>query len=155
MFLKYLLLALFGIAFGHVEGVVVYYLRLATGITHIGSNKVIMCDMPEKIKKIEITREAATIIMLLAVACVTSSTFFDGFIIFLWCFAFWDISYYGSLYFTSKWPRSLKEIDVLFLIPSPWIAPVGIPILVSALTILIIGMLLIKGAFPVFISLLY
>jgi len=35
MFIKYLLLALFGIAFGHVEGVVVYYLRLAAGITQV------------------------------------------------------------------------------------------------------------------------
>ena len=148
MFLKYLLLALFGIAFGHVEGVVVYYLRLAAGITHIDSNKVILSEIPPKLKKIEITREAATIIMLVAIAFISGSSWLEVIITFIWAFAFWDLSYYGSLYLTSRWPRSLKEMDVLFLIPRPWIAPVGIPICVSSLSIIIIGMLLILGAFP-------
>ncbi|HEX37262.1 MAG TPA: hypothetical protein ENG70_00125 [Candidatus Cloacimonetes bacterium] len=148
MFIKYLFLALFGIAFGHVEGVVVHYLRLATGITHINSNKVILSEIPSILKIIEITREAATLIMLIAIAVVTSSTFLEGFINFLWVFAFWDLAYYGSLYITSRWPKSLMEIDVLFLIPRSWIAPVWIPIFVSSLTIIIIGMLLVLGAFP-------
>ncbi len=148
MFLKYFFLALFGIAFGHVEGVVVYYLRLATGVAHINSNKVILNEIPRSLKKIEITREAATLVMLIAIAAVTSSSFLEGFIIFLWCFAFWDIAYYCSLYFTSRWPRSLMEIDVLFLIPRSWIAPVWVPIFVSSFTIVIIGMLLVIGAFP-------
>ena len=147
MFIKYLLLALFGIAFGHVEGVVVYYLRLAAGITHINSNKVDLSEIPPKLKLIEITREAATIIMLVAISLIAGSSRLERFIIFLWCFAFWDLAYYGSLYITSRWPRSLKEIDVLFLIPCPWIAPVGIPIFISAFTIIIIGMLLALGAF--------
>ncbi|HHD82816.1 MAG: hypothetical protein J7M10_05280 [Candidatus Cloacimonetes bacterium] len=147
MFLKYLLLALFGIAFGHVEGVVVYYLRLATGITHVNSNKVVLSEIPDKLKSIEITREAATIIMLVAISLIASSSWLERFMIFLWCFAFWDLAYYGSLYLTSRWPRSLKEMDVLFLIPRPWIAPVGIPIFVSSFTIIIIGMLLVSGAF--------
>jgi len=148
MFLKYIFLALFGIAFGHVEGVVVYYLRLATGITHINSNKIILSEIPRELKVIELTREAATIIMLIVIAVLISSTFFEGFINFLWCFAFWDLAYYGSLYLTSRWPGFLEEIDVLFLIPRPWIAPVWMPIFVSSLTIIIIGMLLVLGAFP-------
>ena len=148
MFLKYLLLALFGIAFGHVEGVVVYYLRFATGITHINSNKVILSEIPPKLKIIEITRESATIIMLIAIAFIAGSSWLEIFITFLWVFAFWDLAYYGSLYLTSRWPRSLKEMDVLFLIPCPWIAPVGIPIFISTFTIIIIGMLLALGAFP-------
>ncbi|MBC8382273.1 MAG: hypothetical protein H8E22_00350 [Candidatus Cloacimonetes bacterium] len=148
MLIKFLLLALFGIAFGHVEGVVVYYLRLAAGITHINSNKVNLSEIPPKLKIIEITREAATIIMLIAIALIAGSSWLEIFITFLWAFAFWDLAYYGSLYLTSRWPRSLKEIDVLFLIPCPWIAPVGIPIFVSSLTIMIIGMLLALGAFP-------
>ena len=138
---------MFGIAFGHVEGVVVYYLRLATGITHVNSNKVVLSEIPDKLKSIEITREAATIIMLVAISLIASSSWLERFMIFLWCFAFWDLAYYGSLYLTSRWPRSLKEMDVLFLIPRPWIAPVGIPIFVSSFTIIIIGMLLVSGAF--------
>jgi hypothetical protein len=48
----------------------------------------------------------------------------------------WDIAYYGRLWATVKWPLSLREPDVLFLIPIPWLSPVWFPLLVSALTLL-------------------
>jgi hypothetical protein len=84
------------------------------------------------------TREAATIIMLVVVAYLTGYTWVERGIFFLWTFAFWDLFYYLSLFILIKWPPKLTTIDVLFLIPKPWIAPVWLPIGVSGLTILII-----------------
>jgi hypothetical protein len=36
---------------------------------------------------------------------------------------------------TVRWPLSLKDPDVLFLIPVPWFSPVWFPLLVSGLAV--------------------
>jgi hypothetical protein len=139
--MKLLLLAIFGIAMAHLEGVVVVYLRKALGMLDTESNKESLEKFPRYYLKIEMTREAATIIMLVVIAYLTGSTWIERGVFFLWTFAFWDLFYYLSLYILIKWPPSLKTIDVLFLIPKPWIAPVWFPVGVSSLTILIISIL--------------
>jgi hypothetical protein len=136
-----LLLAVFGIAMAHLEGVVVVYLRKNLGITNAESNKVSLGKFAHRDILIEETREAATIIMLLVIACLTGSTWIERMIYFLWTFAFWDLFYYLSLYILIKWPPRFSTTDVLFLIPRPWIAPVWFPIAVSSLTIIIISTL--------------
>jgi len=141
MNIKLLLLAVFGIAMAHLEGVVVVYLRKALGLLDSESNKESLEKFPRDYLKIEMTREAATIIMLLVIAYLTGSIWVERGVFFLWTFAFWDLFYYLSLYILIKWPPSLKTIDVLFLIPKPWIAPVWFPVGVSSLTILIISIL--------------
>lgn len=125
----------------HLEGVVVVYLRKALGILDSESNKESIEKFPDRYLKIEMTREAATIIMLVVVGYLTGITWIEKGIYFLWTFAFWDLFYYLSLYLLIKWPPKLKTIDVLFLIPKPWIAPVWFPIGVSTLTIIIIAAL--------------
>jgi hypothetical protein len=132
------LLALFGIAMAHFEGVVVVYLRKALGMLDSESNKESLEKFPVRYLYIEMTREAATIIMLVVIAWLTGNDWTEKAIFFLWTFAFWDLFYYLSLYILIKWPPKLTTIDVLFLIPKPWIAPVWFPIGVSALTILTI-----------------
>lgn len=142
-----ILLAIFGIAMAHLEGVVVVYLRKALGILESESNKVSIGKFPKHYLKIEMTREAATIVMLIVIAYLTGATWVEKGVFFLWTFAFWDLFYYLSLYILIKWPPDLKTIDVLFLIPKPWIAPVWFPIGVSGLTILIILILTLSGIF--------
>jgi hypothetical protein len=129
------LLALFGIAMAHLEGVVVVYLRKALGMLDSESNKESVEKFPERYLNIEMTREAATIIMLVVIACLVGTSWLERGIFFLWTFAFWDLFYYVSLFILIKWPPSLKTIDVLFLIPKPWIAPVWFPVGVSSITI--------------------
>ena len=138
---KFILLAIFGIAMAHLEGVVVVYLRKTLGILDSESNNASIEKFPKRYLKIEMTREAATIIMLLIIACLTGVTWIERGIFFLWTFAFWDLFYYLSLYILIKWPPTLTTIDVLFLIPKPWIAPVWFPICVSGLTILVVFVL--------------
>jgi len=132
------LLAIFGIAMAHLEGVVVVYLRKALGMLDSESNKESLDKFPVRYLKIEMTREAATIVMLLVIAYLVGGSWVEKGIFFLWTFAFWDLFYYISLYILIKWPPKLTTIDVLFLIPKPWIAPVWFPVGVSSLTILII-----------------
>ena len=125
----------------HFEGVVVVYLRKALGMLDSDSNKESLKKFPKRYLKIEMTREAATIIMLVVIAYLTGGSWVEKGVFFLWTFAFWDLFYYLSLYILIKWPPTLTTIDVLFLIPKPWIAPVWFPVGVSSLTILIISIL--------------
>jgi hypothetical protein len=141
MISKLLLLAIFGIAMAHLEGVVVVYLRKSLGMLDSESNKESVEKFPRRILNIEMTREAATIIMLVIIAYLTGGSWIEKGLLFLWTFAFWDLFYYLSLYVLIKWPPTFTTIDVLFLIPKPWIAPVWFPIGVSCLTILIITIL--------------
>jgi hypothetical protein len=138
-------LAVFGIAMAHLEGVVVVYLRKALGMLDTDSNKESIEKFPKRYLIIEMTREAATIIMLLVVAYLTGGSWILRGIFFLWTFAFWDLFYYLSLFILIKWPPKLTTIDVLFLIPKPWIAPVWFPIFISASTILVILILFLIG----------
>jgi hypothetical protein len=147
MLLRLSLLAVFGIAMAHLEGVVVVYLRKALGLLDSESNKESVDKFPKRYLYIEMTREAATIIMLLAIAYLVGTTWLERGIFFLWTFAFWDLFYYLSLYILIKWPPTLKTIDVLFLIPVPWIAPVWFPIGVSSLTIIAIFILYLINIF--------
>jgi hypothetical protein len=142
---KFLLLAVFGIAMAHLEGVVVVYLRNSLGIIDSKSNKDLLNEFPKRYIFIEQTREVATIVMLVILAMLVGVTWLDRVVIFLWTFAFWDLFYYVSLYILIKWPSKLTTIDVLFLIPRPWIAPVWVPIGISLSTIIIITVLLLTS----------
>lgn len=147
-------LAIFAAAFGFLEGAVVVYLRAATGLLpgYRGtlselqhSSKVYRQDQsisqfPQSLLTIEVYREAATMIMLVSVTLLAASSTSARWGAFLWLFALWDIAYYAALWLTVRWPSSLTELDVLFLIPVPWVAQVWFPLLVSALTVLAIAL---------------
>jgi hypothetical protein len=140
-----IVLAIFGIAMGHLEGVVVVYLRKVLGLPESVSNKDSIEKFPRRYLHIEISREVVTIVMLASIAFLVGDSWAGRGIFFLWTFAFWDLFYYVSLYILIRWPPSLKTIDVLFLIPVPWIAPVWFPVVVSSLTIIVIVLLHILG----------
>jgi len=146
-----LITAAFGIGFGFVEGSVVVYLRAITGFV-LGSSLAevvnlssqhyqeakIVSNFPTALLKIEVVREAATILMLGTVAALAVRGMKERLVMFLWAFAVWDISYYLALRLMVGWPASLLTTDVLFLIPTPWISQVWFPLLVSGLTLLAI-----------------
>jgi hypothetical protein len=138
----------FAAAFGFLEAVVVVYLRAATGLlpgyqgtlsdiirlsgqSYVEPQRV--AQLPQSLLSLEVLREAATILMLLSVAVLSSPKSKVRAAVFLWAFAIWDIVYYGALWATIRWPLSLRDPDVLFLIPVPWFSPVWFPLLVSGL----------------------
>ena len=125
--------AVFGIAFGLVEAAVVLYLRAAGGQAPAAHSSALIV-VPERLLRFEIWREAATMIMLGAIAWLTGENWKERALAFLWTFALWDLAYYGWLRLAIGWPQSLLTPDVLFLIPVPWLAQVWFPILVSAWT---------------------
>jgi hypothetical protein len=146
-------IALFAVAFGFVEASVVVYLRAATGLLP-GYTKSLadirrlqeiyqptesINQIPQSLATIEVWREAATMIMLAAISVLAASTIRQRWAAFLWAFAFWDLSYYAGLWATIRWPISFIDLDVLFLIPVPWIGQVWFPVLVSLLTLLVIA----------------
>jgi hypothetical protein len=140
----------FAVAFGFLEAVVVVYLRAASGLLpgyqgtlsdvirlsgqfYRGPQRI--TQLPQSLLTLEVFREAATILMLLSVAFLSSPKLKVRAAVFLWAFAIWDIVYYAALWATVRWPLSLKDPDVLFLIPVPWFSPVWFPLLVSGLAV--------------------
>ncbi len=118
---KLIWVSLFGVAFGFVEASVVVYLR---AIYYPD-----MFEFPLKMIRtdhlvVELIREAATIVMLVAVGIIAGRKGWQRFGYFLIAFGVWDVFYYVWLKATLDWPSSLLEWDVLFLIPVPWIGPV-------------------------------
>ena len=126
-------LTLYAVAMGLVEAAVVIYLRaLHPGAVVLSQ---VLGALPSRIVGIEITREAATLVMLFAVAAVAARDRGARIWYFLLAFAVWDLAYYGWLWVLTGWPPSPLTWDVLFLIPVPWVAPVLAPVIVSLLLV--------------------
>jgi hypothetical protein len=133
--------AAFAAAFGFVEAACVDYLRgNAPSLQSLSiqprdiANTQALHIVPDRLLKTETFREAATIIMLIAVAFLGAPRVRERWALFLWCFSIWDLIYYVGLRATIHWPTSLRDIDVLFLIPRPWFAEFWYPVLVSGAT---------------------
>ena len=145
-----LFLAIFAIAFGFVEAAVVVYLRAAVGLlpgyqgtladvqrsaSQFYKQAEALRSFPQSLLEVELIREAATMVMLIAIALITATRTRERWAAFLWAFAIWDATYYGFLWATIRWPGSLRDLDVLFLIPVPWLSQIWFPLLVSGLTL--------------------
>ena len=147
-------LAIFAGAFGFAEAAVVVYLRAAVGLLpgYTGTlsdlqhssqgyhQEQSLSEFPQSLLTIELYREGATMVMLASVSLLVASKIRARWAAFLWMFALWDIAYYAGLWATVRWPASLTDFDVLFLIPVPWVAQVWFPLLVSASTALAIAL---------------
>jgi len=82
---------------------------------------------------IELTREFATVLMILSVSLLQSRRGVYAFAAFVYVFGLWDLAYYAWLKILLGWPTQWLEWDVLFLIPWPWLGPWIAPVLVSML----------------------
>ena len=120
--------AVFALAFGYLEGAVVVYLRR---LVYPDGFRFPLVALDPELVRIEIAREAATILMLLGAAALASADRVRRFGVFAFCFGLWDLGYYAALKLLLDWPASLLDWDVLFLIPLPWLSPVLAPVLVS------------------------
>src|SRR6266516_1841924 len=121
--------ALYAIAMAAVESAVVVYLRALHGGAEPLS--VLLHEIPDRLVAIEVGREAATLVMIVAVAAIAGSNVWERFLYFALAFGLWDIFYYVWLWVFIGWPPSLLTWDVLFLIPVPWLGPVIAPVIVS------------------------
>jgi hypothetical protein len=130
---------LFGIAFGYLEAAVVVYLRAigapiraAAGLPVQELFPILRLDQltPATLSlvKIELAREASTLMMIWAV----SRTARNRLAAFVLAFGVWDLTFYLWLRVLIGWPSSLFSWDLLFLLPVPWAAPVLAPSIVAA-----------------------
>jgi hypothetical protein len=136
---RIIVVAVYALAMGYLEAVVVYYIRYALGDVHAtGSVTSSIGKFPWGI---EMTREVATLVMLGAVALLAGRHWRERAAALLWAFAIWDATYYLGLEILAQWPPSIITQDVYFLLPVPWGGPVWVPLLADALMILLAGWL--------------
>ena len=138
--------ACYSVAMAAVESAVVVYLRaLHSGDAPVS---VLQYALPPRLLLIEVGREVATLIMILAVAALAARTAREAFLYFALSFGVWDIFYYIWLWVFIGWPPSLFTWDILFLIPVPWLGPVIAPVIVSLCLVAGSLWLLARPAFP-------
>jgi len=122
----------FATTFGLVEAAVVVYLR---ALYYPGGFAFPLKQIPESMIGVELVREFATIMMLVAVAQLGGRGRWGKFGAFLVGFGIWDITFYCWLEIFLHWPSSLFDWDILFLLPLPWIGPVLAPVTIALVMI--------------------
>lgn len=127
-------LTLFGISFAFIESSVVIYLR---NLYYPEGPIFPLKEIPENILLVEVFREFSTLIIIFSTSLLTGRTKIIKIASFFYIFGVWDIFYYIFLYLFLKWPTSILDWDILFLIPFPWVSPVYAPVLCSISFILL------------------
>lgn len=154
MKLPTLLVMIFAIAFAFVEASVVVYLRhllganftppqidrseilfLTPGIAFLEPQTAVKIISNTAILNVERIREASTLVMLASVAALAGKIFWEKLAYFFLAFGVWDMFYYVFLKLTIDWPKSFSDMDIFFLLPTPWIGPVFAPVLISLILI--------------------
>jgi hypothetical protein len=125
-------IVLYAVAMAYLEAAVVVYLRAALGVPTGTVFPIDLSPAAMPYGSIEVGREAATLVMIGAVAWIAGRSPLER---LAWAgvvFGTWDIGYYAFLWVFSGWPSSVDTWDILFLLPAPWAGPVWAPIAVSA-----------------------
>lgn len=129
------ILTLYSVAMALLESVVVVYMRhLYYPDNPLEMFPLRFLDAYDTV--LELSREAATVVMILTVALLAERTSCTrSFAAFVFVFGVWDLFYYFWLKVLLDWPKSWLEWDVLFLIPTVWLSPWICPALISLLFI--------------------
>jgi len=130
---KLLVVAIFAIAMGFLEAVVVIYLRRI--YYPAGFSFPLKGFIESNILGIEWIREFFTIVMLACIGLLAGKKFYSKFAYFLFAFSIWDIFYYVFLKLTLNWPPSFLTWDLLLLLPWNWVGPVITPLICTILLI--------------------
>jgi hypothetical protein len=127
---QFLWVSAYAIAMALLEAVAVVYLR---GLIQFRGFQV---DLHQYLG-MEIGREVATLVMLIAVGYLAAHTQqhqgWQRLAYGLFAFGLWDIWYYIWLKLYIDWPETLLSWDILFLIPFRWWGPVLSPVLIALL----------------------
>jgi len=129
----WLVVVLFAIGMAWVESACVYYLRLL--VDRLDPYQANPLPAHGVVDQVELVREAATLVMLLAIGMLAGLTWHSRLAYTAIAFGVWDIFYYVFLKVIYDWPKSLFDWDVLFLLPLPWWGPVLAPVCIAVLMI--------------------
>lgn len=133
--------AAFAVAMAFLESAVVVYLR---ALYYPEGFRFPLAPIDGPIVLVEVLREVATLIMLLAPGALITRVRMQRFAWFCVAFGIWDLFYYVWLKVLLDWPADLLEPDILFLVPMVWVGPVLAPCLVSV-GLIALGMVLLQG----------
>ncbi len=133
---KLLALLVYAAAMGLFEAATVIYLRRLLSVG-FGGEAVPQGLTWLSLRPVELSRETATIVMILMAALLFGRSWRGRLGAFAFVFGIWDLSYYVFMNVFTGWPGSLLNWDLLFLIPSPWWGPVLAPVLIAL--VLVIG----------------
>jgi hypothetical protein len=127
------LVVVFAIGMAWVESACVYYLRVM--VDRVEPYQANPLPMQGALGQVELVREAATLVMLLAIGTLAGRTRHTRLAYTAIAFGVWDIFYYVFLKMICDWPKSLFDWDILFLLPLPWWGPVLAPVSIASLMI--------------------
>jgi hypothetical protein len=131
---RWLVVFAYAVAMAWVEAAAVFYLR--TLVHRIEPLQPDPFPIVGGMGSVELVREAATLVMLLAIGILAGRSWRSRLGYVAIAFGTWDICYYVFLKMMCGWPHSLMDWDILFLIPLPWWGPVLAPVLISLVMIL-------------------
>ena len=131
---RWLTVVIFAVAMAWVEASVVFYLR--TMVDRIEPYQPDPLPLIEPLGAVELAREAATLVMVLAVGMLAGRTWRSRLGYTAVAFSVWEIFYYVFLKVMCGWPHSLFDWDILFLLPLPWWGPVLAPVSIALLMLL-------------------
>jgi len=137
-------LTLFALALAQVEASIAVYLRNL----FYPENPLQLFPMPmfsQHDINIEMSREAATVVMIVALVYLIKGRMLRRFAAFLFLFGLWDIFYYIFLKLMMDWPQNWSEWDLLFLIPLPWMAPWLTAAMIAVIFVVFGATILTKG----------
>jgi hypothetical protein len=130
---RWIVIVAFAVAMAWLESATVYYLR--TLVDRLEPYQPNPLPIQGTLGQVELVREVATLLMLLAVGLLAGKTWRSRWGYSAVAFGTWDIFYYVFLRVMSGWPRSLFDWDVLFLLPLPWWGPVLAPVSIAMLMV--------------------
>src|SRR5580700_5988368 len=130
---RWLVVVAFAVGMAWVEAASAYYLRAMT--QSIDPYQAQPLPLHGRLGRIELVREAATLVMLAAVGMLAARRWQKRLAYTVIAFGGWDIFYYVFLRLMSEWPKSPFDWDVLFLLPLPWWGPVWAPVCIASLMI--------------------
>ena len=149
----------FAAAFGYTEAVLVVYLRKILGeasgmdYAHVFHGRGLALNTATVFADAashgtlypELSREVATLLLLLGAAMAMGRTAKERLAFYLWTFAVWDETYYLFLKGWTAFPQSLLDTDIYFLVPWAWYGPVWFPVLVVMPALMVVAWRLWSG----------
>lgn len=130
---RWFVVVAFAIGMAWVEAACVYYLRVL--VDRVDPYQLNPLPLRGALGQVELVREAATLLMLVAVGLLAGGTRRARAGYAAIAFGMWDIFYYVFLRLIGDWPKSVFDWDVLFLIPLPWWGPVLAPVCIALLLV--------------------
>jgi len=130
---RWCIVVAFAVAMAWLEAATVFYIRALVGRIEPYQTEPLPLQGP--LGNVELCREAATLVMLVAVGCLAGRTWRQRAGYTALAFGIWDVLYYVFLRPISGWPNTLFDWDILFLLPLPWWGPVLAPVSIAVLLI--------------------